>query len=133
MEKPGFRLGDYNVEARLRNLASSQAEALEKALRVLGKAGGSAEMAHFLLPLAEGGLDADQMKRLASKVPAGWSLDHREMFWDFRLDRWIRHLEPPTFPELLDEIARNAETPEQAMAYLKKEWDAFLHRQGGPV
>jgi hypothetical protein len=129
MDKPEFRLSDHDVESRLRGLPPKQAQALEQALEGMGKAGEGAEMAWFLLPLAEAGLDGALMARIAAKVPGGWPLDHREMFWDFRLDRWIRHLEPPTLPELLDELVRNAETPEQGMAYIRREWEAFLGRQ----
>lgn len=132
MDKPEFRLSDHDVEARLKRLAPGQAQALEQALESLGKAGEGAVMAHFLLPLAEVGLDGAFMARVAAKVPRGWAFDHREMFYDFRLDRWIRHFEPPTLPELLDEIVRHAETPEQGMAYAKREWEAFLRRRGGP-
>lgn len=130
MERPEFRLSDHDVEARLRGLPARQAQALEKALESLGRAGEGPEMAHFLLPLAEAGLDETMMARLVSKIPAGWPLDHREMFWDFRLDRWIKHIEPPTLPQLLDELIRNAETPEQGMAWVKREWAAFLARHG---
>ena len=131
MDKPEFRLSDHDVEARLKRLAPGQAQALEKALEELGKAGEVPEMAHFLLPLAEAGLPGAFMARVAAMVPKGWALDHREMFYDFRLDRWIRHIEPPSLPELLDEIMRNSETRQQGMAYAKREWEAFLRRQGG--
>lgn len=130
MDKPEFRLSDHDVEARLRGLPPRRAQALEKALEGLRKAGEGADMAHFLLPLAESGMDEGMMIRLASKVPSGWPLDHREMFWDFRLDRWIKHIEPPTLAQLLDELVGNAETPEEGIAYVRKEWAAFLARRG---
>lgn len=127
MDKP-FRPQDYDVEARLRRLEPDQAQALESALRGLGQAGEAREMALFLLPLAEAGLAAAQMRRLAGKVPAGYPLDHREIYFDFRLDRWMRILEPPTLAECLDAYVSTAETPAEGLAYARREWAAFLKR-----
>ncbi len=129
METP-FRLSDHDPEARLQKLDASQAEALEKALEALGPAGEAREMALFLLPMAEAGLTAAQLHRLVTKIPAGYALDHREMFYDFRLDRWIKHLEPPSLAECLEEYLHNAETPAQGLAYVRKVWEDFLRRHG---
>ena len=130
MPKPEFRLSEHDIEARLKRLPPEQAEALETALKSLGKAGESEPMAHFLLPMAETGLTAAQMRRLAEKVPPGLPLDHREMFYDFRLDRWIRHIEPPTLAECLDECVDHAESPAEGLAYAKRIWAEFLRRRG---
>jgi len=127
MGKP-FRLDESDPASRLRRLLPSQAEALESALRSLGKAWESPATAAFLLPFAEAGLSADVMRRLAERLPPGWPHDHRELYFDFRLDRWMRHLEPPTLAECLDEYVRTAPTPEEGLEYAKKEWEAFLAR-----
>ena len=129
MDTP-FRLSDQEPEARLKRLAADQADALEHALEGLGAKGESQAMALFLLPMAEAGFASAQMIRLIGKIPAGYALDHREMFYDFRLDRWIKHIEPPTLAECLEEYVRNAETPEQGLAYARKVWEEFLRRHG---
>ncbi|MBW8889493.1 MAG: hypothetical protein JF616_17185 [Fibrobacteres bacterium] len=127
MGKP-FRLDDSDPKSRLQRLSPPQAEALESVLRSLGKAWDGPSGAAFLLPLAEAGFPAALMGRLAEKLPPGWPLDHRELYFDFRLDRWIRHLEPPTLAECLDEYVRTAPNPGEGLEYAKKEWEAFLAR-----
>ncbi len=134
MEKPKFRISDHDVESRLAKLTPSQASALEGALadkdlahRAAGERDG---LPLFLLPMAENGFTAPQIKALANKVPAGFPLDHREIYFDFRLDRWIRHIEPPTVSEILDEYLESAETPAAGLAYLKEQWKGFLGRHG---
>ena len=126
-----FRLEDSDHLVRLRRLSPPQPEALEGALRALGNGWDGPEAAAFLLPLAEAGIPAPVLIGLAEKLPAAWPRDHRQTYFDFRLARWMRHLEPPTLAECLDEYARTAETPEQGLAYARREWEAFLKRQGG--
>jgi hypothetical protein len=132
MQDPKFRMSDHDVKSRLAKLAPAAAGALERALDGISAAAGGERdgLPLFLLPLAESGLEADAIKRLAEKVPADFPLDHREIYFDFRLDRWIRHIEPPTVAEILDEYLENAETPAQGLAYLEGQWRAFLKRHG---
>ncbi|MDB5103067.1 MAG: hypothetical protein JWP91_756 [Fibrobacteres bacterium] len=133
MEVPEFRMQDHDLEARLARLERAQALALEEALERLSGAPGKGEregLPLFLLPLAESGLTATQMVRLAGKVPDGFPLDHREIYFDFRLARWMRHIEPPTISQCLDEYMENAESPAAGMAYLKAQWLGFLRRYG---
>jgi hypothetical protein len=142
MEERAFHIPDHGVEARLARLGEDQAEALGSALDRLsngkgkrapegGADGGGADAwPLFLLPLAESGLTADQMVRLAEKVPDGFPLDHRDIYFDFRLGRWIKHIEPPTISQCLEEYLENAESPGQGLAYLRNEWAAFLRRHG---
>jgi hypothetical protein len=127
MDKP-FRPEDHDVEARLRRLEPARAAALEATLQGLGRAGEGPDMAYFLLPLAESGLDAPQMLRLARRIPEEYTLDHREIYFDFRLDRWMRILEPPTLAECLDSYVHTAPSPEEGLAYARREWEAFLKR-----
>jgi hypothetical protein len=127
MGKP-FRLDESDPAARLRRLSPVQAGALEAALQSLGKAWEGPMAAAFLLPFAEADFPASLMRRWAEKIPAGWPLDHRVMYFDLRLDRWIRHLEPPTLAECLEEYVRTAASPEEGLAYAKREWEAFLSR-----
>jgi hypothetical protein len=137
MENRSFNLPNHSVDARLSRLSAPQAEALEKALGELSDAakgpspvGKREGLPLFLLPLAEMGLTAGQMVGLAQKVPAGYPLDHREIYFDFRLGIWIRHIEPPTVSGILEEYLASAETPEQGLAYLKGEWRMFMERHG---
>ena len=133
MEKPGFRMSDHDVESRLAKLTPGQAEALEHALAVLSGNGGSAErdgLPLFLLPMAEAGFTAAQIRALAEKVPEGFPFDHREIYFDMRLGRWMRHIEPPTVSQILDEYLENAESPADGYAFLKAQWQSFLKRHG---
>lgn len=128
MGKP-FRLDDSDPGLRLARLGTAQAEALESALQALGADWDGPESARFLLPLAEAGCPAAVLIRLAGKVPPGWPRDHRETYFDFRLDRWMRILEPLTLAECLEDYLRNAPSPAAGLAYLKQEWEGFLKRQ----
>jgi hypothetical protein len=146
-EESAFRMENLGPEARSRKLDPGQgmalAQALQLAERLAARAGhagaktppggpdaGRDSLRSFLLPFAAFGLDAAQMLGLLEKVPAGWPLDHREMYYDFRLERWQRHIEPPSVAEILDEYADNAPTPEEGLAYLRAQWSAFLKRRG---
>lgn len=133
-EKNSFRMSEHDIESRLAKLTPAQAEALESALSAAGGTAsgrrGGEDLPVFLLPLAEAGLSGTQMRSLLGKVPAGFPLDHREIYFDFRLGVWIRHIEPPTVSGILEEYLATAETPEQGLAYLKGEWRGFLERHG---
>lgn len=142
-EESAFRMENLVPEARRSRLDHQQGEALSKALElaagVLGRAEAEgrpgprvdeAALRDFLLPFAAFGLDPARMIALLGKVPEGWPLDHREMYYDFRLERWQKHLEPPSISGLLDEYADNAPTPEEGMAYLRRQWSEFLKRRG---
>jgi hypothetical protein len=50
------------------------------------------------------------------------------MYFDFRFDRWMRHLEPPTLAECLDEYMLTAPSREEGMEYVRKVWEEFLQR-----
>jgi hypothetical protein len=136
MDKPIFHLGDHEMSSRLAKLSHSQLVALESAIskqiEIEATQNGPDALKRdwpvFLLPLAEFGLTDIQMLRLAEKVPKGFVIDHREIYFDFRLDRWIKHIEPPTLFECLEEYLASAESQADGMVYLEKEWQAFLHR-----
>ncbi len=131
MENRSFHIPDHKIEARLIRLQGPKADALESVLETLAQRGHHPgpekdPLPMFLLPLAEGGLSAPQILSLVEKIPADFPKDHRQIYFDFRLDRWIRHIEPPTFREMMEEYLRHSESPEAGMAYLQKEWAAFL-------
>lgn len=137
MENRPFNFQDHNVDARLSRLTAPQAEALEKALSDLTDAairpkqgGMKDELPLFLLPMAELGLSGAQMRSLTERIPAGFPLDHREIYFDFRLGVWIRHIEPATVSGILEEYLATAETPAQGLAYLNAQWQDFLRRHG---
>ncbi len=140
MDQGAFHMSDHEPEARLARLSPAQAEALEQALSRLSDpdspprkiASAKSGLPVFLLPLAEFGLTSAQLIRLADLVPADFPFDHRQIYFDFRLERWIKHIEPPTVSECLEEFLENSETPEQGMAYLEGQWNAFLRRHGSP-
>lgn len=123
-----FDLDGLGPDARIAELEPAKRKALEAALEEAGARQGLRE---FLLPLAAAGLDADQMLDLLGRVPAGWPLSHREMYYDFRLARWQKHIEPPTLRDLLEEYLASASSKEEGLAYLRKEWARFLARNGG--
>ena len=133
-EQHSFRLSEHDIASRLARLTPAQAEALETVLSDAGltfsEREGGEGLPLFLLPLAEAGLAGEQMRTLLQKVPAGFPLDHREIYFDFRLGLWIRHIEPPTVSGILEEYLATAETPDQGLAYLKAEWRRFLERHG---
>lgn len=133
---PGFHLEDFSPQARRNQLSPAQARALNQALSALStdpdahSEAASPEWPEFFLPLAESGLTAETMLRLAALVPTGWPLDHRLIYFDFRLGRWGKHLEPATFEECLEDYLEHSESPQQAIAFLRGRWDAFLKRHG---
>lgn len=135
--KKRFRIGDHDFDARLSRLDASQAAALGNALSALSGSrprgeGRGTGLPEFLLPLAESGLTSGQMVALAGKVPEEFPFDHRDIYFDFRLGRWMRHVEPPTLSECLEEYLDSAETQAEGLAYVKEEWRKFLSRhQGG--
>lgn len=129
-----FKMEDLAPAARESRLDAGPTEALAMALlQALGQSSlkGSAResiLREFLLPLAESGLGASQMLSLLRKVPEGWHLSHREIYYDFRLARWQKHIEPPTIAESLDEYLENAPSREEGLAYLRRQWREFLER-----
>lgn len=143
-----FRMDDLAPEARKARLDPKQGMALAKALELATRsplhaarmqgAAGAGDEAHgpedvlrdFLLPFAEFGLDASQMLGLLDKVSADWPLSHRDIYYDFRLGRWQKHIEPPTIAESLDEYLENSPSREEGLAYLRAQWKAFLQRNG---
>jgi hypothetical protein len=138
MDKPKFSLAEFNLEARMTRLSKEQEKAFEEILKLclnpestLGKLHLKREAwLEFFLPLAEFGLSSDQMLGLAMRVPEGFPYDHRQIYYDFRLGNWIKHIEPPTISEILEEYLENSESTVQGMVYLKGQWRAFLDRHG---
>lgn len=88
------------------------------------------DMQRFVLPLAEMGLTLAQMMALVEKVPDGWPLDHREIYFDFRLQRWMRILDAPTIDECLEDYVKHADSEIQGLDYLEGRIRAFFARHG---
>jgi len=86
----------------------------------------------FLLPLAEMGMDFPQIRILIEKMPAHYPLDHRLVYFDFRLSRWMRVLEPPTLRECLEDYLENALSHAEAMAFIDRECHEFFRQHGSP-
>lgn len=141
----GFRMEDYRPEAREARLEPPQLMALAKTLELAekrfprlsrpaevgsdGPDGGG--LRGFLLPFAAFGMDPAQMLGLLEKLPEGWTPSHREIYFDFRLGRWQRHIEPPTLEECLEEHLASAASEAEGLAWLKDKWAEFLRRHGG--
>jgi hypothetical protein len=125
-----FSLSDQDMEVRLRRLDGARAEALESVLSNLAQRHSEPEesLLLFLLPLVETGLSAPQILSLLEKVPDDFPQDHRRIYFDFRLARWIKHIEPPSFREIMEEYLEHSPTKEAGLGYLEKEWAEFLDR-----
>lgn len=130
-----FRIDSHRLEARIGRLSAEQSEALERAITLYD--GGRLpkdndpiliDRLALILPLAEFGLGADLIVKLMLAVPEGWSWDHRQIYYDFRLGKWMKHIEPPTVSECLEEYYEHSESPESALDYLRDQWDRFLRR-----
>ncbi len=72
----------------------------------------------FIQPLIALGLGHEQIISLISKIPFGWQLDHKQMYYDFRLSRWIRHIEPDSLETSLRETLETAPTIEQGLEWV---------------
>jgi hypothetical protein len=85
----------------------------------------------FMLPLAEMGLTLPQILDLVRKLPVDWSFDHREVYYDFRLQRWMKILEVPTLDQCLADYVENAPSEAEAWQYLDDRFRAFFqsHRR----
>lgn len=136
----GFDMAGLSGESRRIRLEPAQGMALAKAMELAAKMAQRTgrknldedALRDFLLPFTEFGLEAPHMLALLEKVPPDWPLDHREMYYDFRLARWQKHIEPPTIAELLDEYLENAPSETEGLEYLRGVWDAFLKKRGTP-
>ena len=129
MEKSpqGFHLEDFTVEARLLKLGPDQAKAMSETVAAL-RQDWDGDLRAFLLPYVEFGLVANQMVKLMEALPQGSVLDHREMYFDFRLERWQRHIEPPTLDQCLEDYLEHSPSREQGMEYLREVWERFRKR-----
>lgn len=136
-----FRMEELGSEARRTRLDPKQGMALAKALELAFKSSlrpvkGEAEedaIRDFLLPFAEFGLDSSQMLGLLDKVPREWPLSHRDMYYDFRLARWQKHIEPPALADCLEEYMENSPSPEVGLDYLREQWAQFLEKHSRPA
>ncbi len=84
------------------------------------------EMTQFYLPLVELGLDFQQIRALSEKIPPHYPIDHRHIYFDFRLARWMRVLEPPTLRECLEDYLESAPAPKEAMDFIRGECRDFF-------
>lgn len=76
------------------------------------------------------GLNVGQMLEIARSLPLDWSMDHREVYFDFRLRRWMRLLEVPTLDECMEDYLRHAPSEEEAMAWMEGKIRDFFQRHG---
>jgi len=131
-----FQITDHKLDARLARLSLGQMGQLETVLTKLSEADFILERPEkerealpiFLLPLAEFGLTCDQMHKLIEKIPTDFILSHREIYFDYRMNRWIKHIEPLSILECMEDYFVNSESPDEALEYLKTQWQVFLKR-----
>lgn len=90
------------------------------------------ELQSFLLPFAETGWSEAEMLDIARKVPKHWPCDHREIYFDFRLQRWMRILDAPTLEECLEDYVKHAPSEGEALTYLEGKIREFFARHGRP-
>lgn len=73
----------------------------------------------FLLPLIRFGLTDGQIEYLLHKLPKNCPPNHREIYFDFRLDRWQKHVEPPSLKECIQDYLQNAPSQAEGIEYVK--------------
>jgi hypothetical protein len=125
----------HSREARLQQLTNSQKEILvhtTEFLQARDSKLNKKQIQLFVLPMVEIGLPSQSILELVSRLPLDTSLDHAEIYFDFRLGSWIKILEPPTLPELLDEIVETAPSITEGCAAIEAEYQAFKVRWPGP-
>ncbi len=90
---------------------------------------GEPTLHRFLLPLLRSGMPVDAALRLVKSVPEEWPHDHREIHYDFRLQRWMRILEPPGLEESLREHWVHSVSRRQACGHiLRSLWRSAFGR-----
>ncbi len=73
----------------------------------------------FLTPFLLINIPRDAVKEICLKIPRDFFWDHREMYFDFRLARWIKHVEPSSLKECMEEYWENSESPLDALKYFR--------------
>lgn len=127
----------YSLRDRIEKLGSVERRAIAWVMLDLRKrrqvAASDDDLQRFVLPLVESGLDLSQMMSLVSKVPDGWPFDHREIYFDFRLQRWMRILDAPTIDECLEDYVQHADSETEALDYLEGRVRECFARHGRNV
>lgn len=77
------------------------------------KKGVQNQRALFVQKMLDAGLTLDQAQNLTAEVPGDFTKDHSEIYFDFGLKRWCRHLEPASFDQMLDDILQSAPSVEE--------------------
>jgi len=89
-------------------------------------------LANFILPFIKVGLTFAQVTDLLNKVPEDWGFDHKNMYYDFRLTRWIKHIDPKDLTDTVKDYLVNAHSLEEGVLYVQKIL-ADLSRKMGDV
>ncbi len=127
---PAF--GESGMQHRLDRLSPAQRRVIAWAVMEYRthREENDAKITQFILPLAEAGFDFPQIRNLMEKLPAQYPLDHRHVYFDFRLSRWMRVLEPPTLRECLEDYLEHAPTRAEALAFIEHECREFFQLHG---
>ncbi len=122
----------YDNHHRVDRLPSAQRRALAWTLLDIRERRPDAppeeDLQRFVLPLAEMGLTLNQMLDLTRKVPSSWPFDHREIYFDFRLQRWMHILDAPTIDECLEDYVNHSPSQADALDYLERHVEKFFSR-----
>ncbi|MBF0432786.1 MAG: hypothetical protein HQK83_15990 [Fibrobacteria bacterium] len=74
----------------------------------------------FVIPFLKAGLNAKQIVTLLYKIPEDWPWSHQDIYYDFRLERWIKHIEPLNLEDCIKEYLDNALSIEEGADYIKE-------------
>jgi hypothetical protein len=120
-----FNLQNTTLSQRLQQLSVSERERLtnltEKWLPLFSNQSDTTGsiLIEFLLPLIRFGLADGQIDYLLHKLPTNYPPNHREIYFDFRLDRWLRHVEPPSLRECIQDFLQNAPSQAEGIEYVQ--------------
>ena len=74
----------------------------------------------MVLPYFQFGLNSVQVENLLEQIPLDWNWDHREMYFDFRIKKWIKHIEPPSLEDSMQEYLTHSNSQKEAVDYIQK-------------
>jgi len=117
-----FDLTNYSEKKLWEQLSFAQQELLKKMLEKYSSKNylDDRKLTSFFLPFIQFGLEEKHIDLLMKKVPNKWPLDLKKIFFDFRMNTWLKYLEPPTLEDCLKEYLANAPNRKEALTYIRK-------------
>lgn len=80
----------------------------------------------FLQDMLASGISPKVAQYLREKLPANWNPDHREVYFDFGLGRWMKHLEPETLSKILGDILESAPSIHEGRSWIIQALEALV-------